>query len=211
MKLARKVAKFSTPGRPYGKYGQPELETHSSETASEVPPDPSDPWKNAVVPRDDIGPASDTNRRFQMRSNQSGDSTTMNDGTGFAFYQLGTLHCCNTLADPTTADAQEIFAKERWSTDYVLVAKTDTSRHLKDIWILFDLWADREDPEPVRALPGKFPGTNDYITAAKIADGFADLRANREIRFSDAQGERFEEDYELVGCFRTADRRIVRQ
>ena len=187
IELGKKVRRLSTPGRPYGKYGRPD-------------------------PNDDTPPTVSTDRRRQTRSDRSGESTTANDESGFAFYQLGALHYCDTLTDPSTTDLDEVFVNKWSSTCYVLVAKFDTFGSLQDIWVLWDFWADPDDDgQPLWTLPQKFPGTDEFITAAKIADSFADLGADLEIRFPASEPERFEDDFELVGCFRTADCKIVRQ
>lgn len=78
--------------------------------------------------------------------------------------------------------------------------------------MLWNFWAiDDEDGERVWTLPQDFPGTDEYFTAARIADSFADLEAGREICFPKSEPERFEEDFELVGCFKTSENKIVRQ
>jgi hypothetical protein len=212
IKLAKKVCRLSTDDRPFGKYGRPEPNLKQSDSSYAASSNSVERWHGHVAPTEDTSAPIDRDRRRQMRSDRSGDSTTANDSSGFAFYQLGALHYCDTLADPTTTDLDKVFAEEWTSTEYVLVAKIDTFGHLADIWVLWDFWAD-PDNDGVRRwlLPQKFPGTDDSITAAKIADSFADLGADRPIRFPVSEPERFEEDFELVGCFRTTDGKIVRQ
>lgn len=186
--LARKVARFSVPGKRFGKFGRPDPEPQSDQSTSKDRPDPL--------------------------SQRSGDDSTLNDETGFAFYQLGALHYCPNMPDAKTEVESEIFAKKWYKTDYVVVAKITQPGHLGPVWLLWNFWASRDDDEdrPEWEQPQlNFPGSMRFFTAAEIADSFGDLATDRMLNISTAEGEIFDKDFELTGCIQTPAGTVVRQ
>lgn len=213
-KLEKKVAKFSTPFQRYGKYGQTVSVPSAAGDASNINLQ-ADQWDERVLPSTEVHASSKTRKRtfhLSEESTRSGDSTTMNDATGFAFYQLGALYYCSPMDDPTTTERQVISEQTWYRTEYIVAAKINATGRLGSIWLIWDFWAGDGEGEPEWVQPHlNFPGTSLYFTAAKIADNFAALQADRKLNISEAPGEFFDEDFELVGCFRTPEGKIVRQ
>lgn len=140
-----------------------------------------------------------------------------NDASGFVFYQLGEIQHNSSLVPPTSTDPRLLRVKTWFSSRYVLVTsndeKPDGTQKLGAIWMLYNYWflvevgdGERYHDDGSQRIPGD-PDPRLY-SGLKIADYYEQLGAKYVKKPTE---DIIKIDFELVGCFRLPDKRIVRQ